>query len=162
MPLDCAGTAPGLCQYLGWLNDPPIMSVQIVFKMPTVAVQRQVGSIVIKHGQLDHVRRLAIKRILGISIHDPAYGAETKGMSGKLDLKIQKKLKTSKLDLSQKAELLQLMKRASRVTRIRNKLVHSVWACEHRKPLMLRDGTRKPESIPRLPLLPGAARLLAR
>ena len=124
------------------------MSVQIVFKMPIVAVQRQVGSIVIKHGQLDHVRRLAIKRMLGISIHDPAYEAETRGMSGKLDSKIKKKLKTSKLDLFRRAELLRLVKRARQVTRIRNKLVRSVWACEHRKPLLLRDGTRKPESIP--------------
>jgi hypothetical protein len=124
------------------------MSVQIIFKMPSVAVQRQVGSVVIKHGQLDHVRRLAIKRMLGISIHDPAYEAETKGMSAELDSKIKKRLKTSKLDLSQQAELLRLVRRARRVTHIRNKLVHSVWACEYRKALMLRDGTRKPESIP--------------
>src|SRR5437867_2870605 len=99
------------------------MSVQIIFKMPIVAVQRQVGNIVIKHGQLDHVRRLAIKRMLAMSIHDPAYEAETRGMSGKLDSKIKKNLKTSKLDLSRRAELLRPVKRARQVTRIRNKLV---------------------------------------
>ena len=129
------------------------MSVQIIFRMPTVAVQRQVGSIVIKHGQLDHVRRLAIKRMLGISIHDPAYEAETKGMSGKLDSKIKKKLKTSKLDPAQQTELLRLLKRARRLTRVRNQLVHSVWAREHRKALMLRDGSRKPEPIPQITAL---------
>jgi hypothetical protein len=39
-------------QHLEWLNDPHVRSVQITPKMPTLAIQRQVGSIVIKHGQL--------------------------------------------------------------------------------------------------------------
>jgi hypothetical protein len=87
------------------------MSVQIIFKMPTVAVQREVRSIVIKHGQLDHMRRLAVKRMLGISIHDPAYDAETNGMSAELDSKIRKKLKVRKFDSSKQAELLRLAKK---------------------------------------------------
>jgi hypothetical protein len=115
------------------------MSVQVIFSLPTVPVLREVGAIVIKHGQLDHVRRLVIKRMLGISLNDAAYEYETKGMSSKLDDKIRKKFRTSRLSSARKTELVRLLTEIKRVTKIRNTLVHSVWAREARKPLMLRD-----------------------
>ena len=115
------------------------MSVQVVFRLPSIPVLREVGSIVIRHGQLDHVRRLAIKRLLGISINDAAYESETMGMSGQLDKMIRKKLKASKLESAQRVELLRLLMETKRVTRFRNLLVHSVWAREPRKRLLLRD-----------------------
>ena len=34
---------------------------------------RQIGVVVIKHGQLEHVQKIALKRILKITVHDKRY-----------------------------------------------------------------------------------------
>src|SRR5205809_447680 len=60
--------------------------------IPSDDVLREVGRVAIRHGQLDHVLRLAIKRVVGISITDPLYAELTKGMTGTLRTTLKKKI----------------------------------------------------------------------
>jgi hypothetical protein len=132
------------------------MSVQISFSLPSVTVVRHIGAIVIKHGQLEHVQRIALKRILKITIHDKRYVHEVQGLMPKeLREKVATQLKTSPVDQETKVELSRLLKEARRVSTERNKLVHGAWSREvrnnpraRREPLMLRDTGKTPESIP--------------
>jgi hypothetical protein len=132
------------------------MSVQITFSLPSVPVMRQIGAIVIKHGQLEHLQKIALKRILKIRIHDKRHVDEVQDlMSKELRKKIAKHLETSAVEQATKAQLNRLLREARRVSTERNKLVHSVWcreAREHagvrRKPLMLRDKGKIPQSVP--------------
>ena len=132
------------------------MSIQITFSLPSVPVLRQIGAIVIKHGQLEHVQKIALKRLLKITIHDERYVHEVQGLlSRDLRKKIDAHIKTSALDQPTKVQLVKLLKEARRVSTERNKLVHSVWsrelrnnAREGRRPLMLRDKGNAPVSIP--------------
>ena len=65
------------------------MSVMIKPYMPAPVLSREVGKIVIRHGQLDHLQRLMIKSLLGIAITDPLYKQETSKMSGELRRRIK-------------------------------------------------------------------------
>jgi len=132
------------------------MSIQIAFSLPNVPILRQIGAIVIKHGQLEHVQKIVLKRLLKITIHDERYAHEVQGLlSRDLRKEIDAHIKTSALDQPTKAQLVKLLKEARRVSTERNKLVHSVWSREvrnnpreGRRPLMLRDKAKAPVSIP--------------
>lgn len=62
------------------------MSTQGEFCVPGDDILRELGRIQVLHSQFDHTLRLAIKRMLGISIDDPGYwnekGAETTCATG--------------------------------------------------------------------------------
>ena len=132
------------------------MSIQIAFSLPNVPILRQIGAIVIKHGQLEHVQKIVLKRLLKITIHDERYAREVQGLlSRDLRKKIDAHIKTSALDQPTRAQLVKLLKEARRVSTERNKLVHSVWSREvrnnpreGRRPLMLQDKGKAPVSIP--------------
>jgi hypothetical protein len=96
------------------------------FYMPDDELLKQLGRVAIRHGHLDYVMRLAIKRLLGISTDDPGYATETRGMSREL----RKTLRThaaAKLE----GELLELLEslivHAEAVTTLRNRVIHAVW-----------------------------------
>src|SRR5688500_319813 len=107
------------------------MAVQRYFSMPKVYVQQQVGSIVIKHSQLDHVYRLAIKRMLDISIDHPLYGLLTKRKMTKDLRQLAQTLISAntkgKLTKEEQTEVLQLLKEAEDHAEMRNNLVHCTW-----------------------------------
>jgi hypothetical protein len=97
--------------------------------MPSPAVTRDVGKIVIRHGHLDYVLRLTIKSLLKISIFDPLFKQETDKMSSMLRARI-KELTPTKLAGHKDVldELLAQIDRAEKLTELRNGIVHGVWA----------------------------------
>lgn len=108
--------------------------------LPDDEIALTVGRITIRHGQLDHVMRLAIKRMLGISIDDPGYASATKGMSKDLREKVMKRASERYVDEPEKLELMEsLLDQAESVTRIRNRLTHSVWMQVEGQPPMMYD-----------------------
>ncbi len=102
------------------------------FSMPKVYIQQQVGAIAIKHSQLDHVLRLAIKRMLGILIDDPLYTFLTKRqLTTKLRELAEGLIKANtngKLTDDDRKEVLRLLKQAKPLSDMRNNLVHCTWA----------------------------------
>ena len=60
------------------------MSSKSEFYEPDDAILCELGRLQIRHSHLDHTLRLAIKRMLGISIDDPGYWNETHGMAAGL------------------------------------------------------------------------------
>jgi hypothetical protein len=108
--------------------------------MPDDEIALIVGRITIRHGQLDHVMRLAIKRMLGVSIDDPGYATATKGMSKDLREKVMKRASERYADEQEKLELIEsLLDQAETVTRVRNRLTHSVWMQVDGQPPMMYD-----------------------
>jgi hypothetical protein len=127
------------------------MSTMIEFYMPNQNILMGVGRIVIRHGHLDHVLRLAIKRLLEISIDDPRYEVETKGMSKTLRTKLHKEFKRrfAEPDLSRQFD--KLLDLAAGLTSDRNRLVHCVWANlqqDGKKRKYLLDGTKHTYVLP--------------
>jgi hypothetical protein len=51
-----------------------LVSAEGEFYVPSDDILRELGRIQVLHSHLDHTLRLAIKRLLGISINDPATG----------------------------------------------------------------------------------------
>jgi hypothetical protein len=140
------------------------MAVQRHFSMPKVYVQQQVGSIVIKHSQLDHVYRLAIKRMLDISIDHPLYVVLTKRKMTK-DLRrlaetLIKANTNERLTNGERVEVLQLLKDAVAHTELRNNLVHCTWGRKEgpgEPTELVDDGKKKSMPIPPLADLKKAA-----
>lgn len=92
------------------------------------ALLREVGRVVIRHSHLDHMLRLAIKRMLGISIDDPGYMTETRGMTGALRETVRELIAdTYGADDVMVEGLHALLDRADVLSEHRNRLVHSVW-----------------------------------
>jgi len=60
------------------------MSSTAEFYVPDDDVLCELGRLQVRHSHLDHTLRLGIKRLLGISINDPGYWNETRGMSAGL------------------------------------------------------------------------------
>jgi hypothetical protein len=60
------------------------MSTEGEFYIPGDDILCELGRMQVLHSHLDHTLRLAIKRMLGISIDDPGYWNETRGMAGVL------------------------------------------------------------------------------
>ena len=86
----------------------------MAFSLPNVPILRQIGAIVIKHGQLEHVQKIVLKRLLKITIHDERYAREVQGLlSRDLRKKIDAHIKTSALDQPTKAQLIKLLKEAA-------------------------------------------------
>ena len=126
--------------------------------IPSDEVLREVGRVVIRHGQLDHALRLAIKRVVGVSIADPLYAELTRGMTGVLRTTLKKKIEerygaraTQKDLMGQTAiaeadrlvykgqVLFNLLDRAKEVSDERNWLVHGLWAQENDKTPVIID-----------------------
>lgn len=103
--------------------------VMIKFYMPSPALTREVGKIVIRHGHLDYVLRLTIKSLLKLSVFDPLFRTETDRMSGQLRERIRQ-LAPAKLAAHEDvvSELLSQMDRAKVLTELRNSIVHGVWS----------------------------------
>jgi len=106
------------------------MPVLIKPYMPAPALTRELGKIVIRHGQVDHLLRLTIKSLLGISITDPLYKHEThKKRSSVLRERIRElargRLAAHKAVLD---ELIAQIDSIERLTNLRNIIAHGVWS----------------------------------
>lgn len=89
----------------------------------------EVGVSTIRHGQLDHILRMTIKSLMGLSINDTIdatarYGsADLRKLIGKL---AKQKFGNGEVLLKLQA----ILERARRATDKRNILIHSLWAHE--------------------------------
>lgn len=104
------------------------MSTTADFYVPEDELLCELGRLQIRHSHLDHTLRLGIKRLLGISIDDPGYWNETRGMSAELRARARKLIaeRYSNND-NMVGTLNKVLDDAEETTALRNKLLHSVW-----------------------------------
>ena len=126
------------------------MGVIRLFGMPHVNVQQQVGAIVIKHTQLEHVLRLCLKRLHTLSIDSPEYDELMKARKVSTHRRqIRVALSSSKLSVPAQQEVLQLLFDAEGLSTLRNSLAHDTWARKATEPLMLVDDKhRSAKAVP--------------
>lgn len=104
------------------------MSPKAEFYVPDDGILRELGRLQVRHSHLDHTLRLAIKRMLGISIDDPGYWNETRGMAKELRDRARKLIAERYSDDDNMAGTLnQVLDDAEVATTQRNRLLHSVW-----------------------------------
>lgn len=104
------------------------MSSKIEFYVPDDDILRELGRLQVRHSHLDHTLRLAIKRMLGISIDDLGYWNETRGMANVLRNRARKLIAERYSDDDNIAGTLnQVLDDAEVATTQRNRLLHSVW-----------------------------------
>jgi hypothetical protein len=104
------------------------MSSLSEFYVPDDDILRELGLLQIRHSHLDHTLRLAIKRMLGISIDDPGYWNETRGMSAGLRERARELITDRYCDDQDMADTLnKVIDDAEMATTLRNRLLHSVW-----------------------------------
>jgi len=126
------------------------VAVKRTFGMPTVNVQQKVGAIVIKHGHLEHVLRITLKRLKAVSMDSPDYD-ELMGNRKPWHLRegVKKALAASTLDVADQAEVLTLLDESVELSTTRNSLAHDTWMRKANEPLMLvNDRERKVAPIP--------------
>lgn len=103
------------------------MSATGEFYVPDDDILRELGRLQIRHSHLDHTLRLAIKRMLGISIDDPGYWNETRGMASELRTRARERIAERYSDQNMADTLNKVLDDAEAATSLRNRLLHSVW-----------------------------------
>ena len=104
------------------------MSSQSEFYEPGDDILCELGRLQIRHSHLDHTLRLTIKRLLGISIDDPGYWNETRGMTSTLRARACELIAERYGDDDNTAGILnKVLDDAAMATTLRNRLLHSVW-----------------------------------
>jgi len=104
------------------------MSTEDEFYVPGDDILRELGRTQVLHSHLDHTLRLAIKRMLGISIDDPGYWNETRGMAGALRERARELIATRYSDNEDTGDILnKVLDDAEAATMLRNRALHSVW-----------------------------------
>lgn len=107
----------------------------IIFKLPDdEKLLAAVGTVALRHTQLDHVLRMMIKSFLGSNVKE-ALDATEGLTSSELRETIKRLAKQRLPDEATKLKLSALLGSAKRATRRRNELVHRLWAYK------LDDGT---------------------
>jgi hypothetical protein len=119
------------------------MSTQGKFFVPGDAILRELGRMQVLHSQLDHTLRLAIKRMLGISIDDPGYWNETRGMAADLRKRARELIVDRYSEDEDTADVLnKLLGDAEEATELRNRAMHGVWMNIPEKGPTLQDRDR--------------------
>lgn len=96
--------------------------------MPGSDILCEFGRVQVLHSDLDHTLRRAIKRMLGISVDDPGYWNETRGMSGALRDRARELIGERCGDDDDTADILnKVIDDAECGTLLRNRVLHSVW-----------------------------------
>jgi hypothetical protein len=121
---------------LGVIN----VSTESELYVPDEKILCELGRMQILHSQLDHTLRLAIKRMLGISVDDPGYWNETRGMAAGLRERATKLIAETYRDDQDTADILnKVLDDAEEATELRNRALHSVWIKTPGQEPMLHD-----------------------
>jgi len=104
------------------------MSAEAEFYVPDDETLRELGRMQVLHSHLDHTLRLSIKRMLGISIRDPGYWNETRGMTAGLRQRARDLVaKRYGRDQDSANAVNQILDEAEAATLLRNRALHGVW-----------------------------------
>jgi hypothetical protein len=104
------------------------MSSEGEFYVPDDDILCALGRLQVLHSHLDHTLRLAIKRMLGISIDDPGYWNETRGMAAALRERAREIIAERYSEDDNTADILnKVLDDAEAATILRNRALHSVW-----------------------------------
>lgn len=119
-----------------------------------------IGSIPIRHGQLDYCLKLTIKNILGVSIREAVDGTYRQQSS-----ELRKRIKTMAKQKFGEGEtflkLEALLNRASMATEKRNKILHSLFAYELDGAPVIRNDDHSFGPFPNIPELSAISNELA-
>jgi hypothetical protein len=116
------------------------MSTKGELYVPGNDILCELGRIQVLHSHLDHTLRLAIKRMLGISIDDAGYWNETRGMAAALRERAHTLIAEKYCDDKDTADTLnKVLDDAEQVTQLRNRALHSVWIKPPGQEPMLHD-----------------------
>jgi len=115
------------------------------------ALLREVARVLIRHGHLDHMLQLAIKRMLGISIDDPGYTTETRGMSKGLRDRVRGLIDTKYAEPAKRQVLNSLLDKAEQLSEHRHRLAHAVWMREPGQEPLLHDRGKDGHKAYKLP-----------
>jgi hypothetical protein len=117
-----------------------VMSTEAEFCIPDDETLCELGRMQVLHSHLDHTLRLAIKRMLDISIDDPGYWNETRGMAADLRRRARDLIGQIYRDDHDTADTLNgVLDDAEEVTLLRNRALHSVWIKRPGQEPMLHD-----------------------
>lgn len=104
------------------------MSAEAEFYVPDDKTLCELGRMQVLHSHLDHTLRLAIKRMLGISIDDPGYWNETRGMAATLRQRARDLIAELYCEDQDTTDILnKVLDDAEAATLLRNRALHSVW-----------------------------------
>jgi len=120
-----------------------------------------VGKIAIRHGQLDHILKMTVKSILGISI-EKALDATQRQASSELRKRVRTLAKQKLGEGNTLVRLDALLTRAKRATESRNEILHSLWAVELDGNTVIRDENHKFQEVPEIDELEKVANGLAK
>ena len=108
-----------------------------------------VGTISIRHGQLDYCLKMTIKSIMGLSILETLDATDSQG-SFDLRKRIRKLAKQRFGEGETLVKLDALLTRASRATGNRNQILHSLWAYELDGTPVIRNRDHSFQPIPNI------------
>src|SRR4051812_17655431 len=104
------------------------MSSKSEFYEPGDDILCELGRLQIRHSHLDHTLRLAIKRMLDISVDDPGYWNETRERAAVLRARARELINERYGNDDETVGVLnKVLDDAETATTLRNRLLHSVW-----------------------------------
>jgi hypothetical protein len=134
-----------------------ISAKMVVFEIPKdQGLLAAIGTVTLRHSQMDHVLRMTIKTLSGVSIPDAMNATRFEG-SRILRERIRK---LAKPKLGEGAALIQLqalLERCSRATEKRNELVHGVWYRNLDSETLMRTDGHEAKEIPTVATLESLA-----
>lgn len=107
-------------------NPPPMITLDIPKDPEWLAA---VGAVALRHAQLDHILRMTVKSVTGISVAE-AWDALARVQSGELRRRVSKLARARIGDGAPLLKLQALLERCERATRRRNDLMHNICASE--------------------------------
>lgn len=123
-------------------------SKMMMFHIPTDReILATVGTIALRHSHLDHILRMTVKTLAGVSIQQALDATAFEG-SAVLRQRIQKLAKRKLGEGNALIQLQALLERCRRATGRRNELVHNIWARELDGDLKVRAADHSWEPIP--------------
>lgn len=125
------------------------------------AILAAVGKVAIRHGQLDHVLRMTVKIILGLS-RQAALDATARQGSRELRERVRKLAKQKIKEGEALVHLDALLQRSRRATDRRNDFLHAVWAYDEDGNPVIHDDDHRSQPIPSVDAIESVATELAR
>jgi hypothetical protein len=109
----------------------------------------EVGVLTLKHGHLDHILKMTVKSLAGLTINEAMNACAHQG-SSELRKRVRKLAKQKMGDGVSLVKLDALLARAKKASGKRNRFVHSLWARELDGEAVMKDDNHNFKPIPSL------------